>query len=114
MKRTPQRTPPSELAERQETIKKRMANTAKLRKTAIRRCLATSDGKVLLKYLMDQCGYQKSSVQASSTTGEHLENNTQYNEGRRDVYLGLRRHAREDILFDVEIKGDVPDHELLA
>lgn len=112
MKTTMRRLPPDlrdvqAKAEEQLKIKKTLAETA------VRRCLATSDGKVLLKMLMDQCGYQKCSVQASKTTGQHLNENTQYNEGRRDLYISLRKYARDDTLFDVEVKGKVLLHELL-
>ncbi len=90
------------------------ARKAKMIETSIQRCLATKEGKLLMKYLMEQCGYQKGSVQASKSTGEHLDSNTQYNEGRRDLYLALRRLAREDTLIEVEIRGLVSLHELLG
>ena len=72
---------------------------------AIKRACSTADGKILLHYLMTECGYQMNSVQGSSSSGELLENNTLYNEARRDLSLSLRKFQRLDVLVDVEIYG---------
>lgn len=72
---------------------------------AIQRASSTADGKILIHYLMMECGYQKNSVQGSKTTGQFLDENTMYNEGRRDLYLNLRKILKRDILADVEIYG---------
>ena len=72
---------------------------------AIQRACSTADGKILLHYLMVECGYQKNSVQGSKSSGEFLEQNTMYNEGRRDLYLNLRNLLKPVVLVDVEIYG---------
>lgn len=76
---------------------------------AIKRASATADGKILLHYLMTQCGYQRNSVQGSKSSGELLKTNTLYNEGRRDVWLGLRKYLTTEALIKVEIHGILPE-----
>jgi len=74
-------------------------------KAAIQRSFATADGKFLLHYLKEECGYQKNSVHGSVESGEFLDNNTMYNEGRRDLYLSLRKLIRPEVLAAVEVYG---------
>ena len=81
-----------------------LARREKLR-ASIQRAFATADGKMLLHYLKEECGYQKNSVQGSTKSGEFLQNNTMYNEGRRDLYLSLRKLVRPETLASVEVFG---------
>jgi len=72
---------------------------------AIKRACSSPDGKILLHYLMQETGYQKNSVQGSTVSGEFMDNNTMYNEGRRDLYLNLRRILDKETLASVEVYG---------
>ena len=87
-----------EKLDKSEGFRKRFAG-------AIARAGATADGKILIHYLMNECGYQQNSVQGSSVSGELLESNTMYNEGRRDLYLMLRKLQYPETLAAVEIFG---------
>lgn len=66
-------------------------------------------GYKILNFIMnDLCGYQDSSVVRNAATN-HLEVEALvYNEGRRSVYLDLRKLLSSDILKKVEI--DLPIH----
>ena len=66
--------------EKQEKLKKRLM-----------RCLnatfASEEGRVVLHFLMDICGYQKTSITGDPRTGDLQDRGTFYNEARRSVYL---------------------------
>lgn len=84
--------------------KAKLHEQAKLKK-AMCECFATESGKFVLQWLMEQCGYQRPNVVADPSTGEGL-NTTLYNEGRRALYLRLRKNLHRDILAQVEIGLD--------
>lgn len=72
----------------------------------LQRCLnaafASEEGRVALQYLMEICGFQKTSITGDPRTGDLQDRGTFYNEARRAVYLELRKLIRPDILKQVE------------
>lgn len=87
-----------EIAEKQKE-----AESKKLQK-AFCECFATESGKVVLKWLMDQCSYQRPLIAVNPQTGESL-NTTLYAEGRRTLYLRVRKFLHRDILSQIEVDG---------
>lgn len=65
-------------------------------------------GKSVLRYLLNQCGYQSVSTTMNPQSGEINTVATIYNEARRNVYLKIRSFLMEEILRDVEnqLKGE--------
>lgn len=81
--------------------KQKEAEGKKLKK-AFCECFATESGKTVLKWLMDQCSYQRPIIAANPQTGESL-NTTLYTEGRRTLYLRIRKLLHRDILTQTEL-----------
>lgn len=84
--------------------KQKEAEGKKLQK-AFCECFATESGKVVLKWLCDQCSYQRPLIVANPATGESL-NTTLYAEGRRTLYLRMRKMLHRDILAQVEVDSE--------
>jgi len=93
------------IREKKEKVKKDHSEKAEAFRSSMARSLSSPDGQILLSYLMRECGYQKNSVQGCSQSGELLNNNTIYNEARRDLYLRLRGFVPKESLIKVEIYG---------
>lgn len=91
-------------ADRQNEIEKKKRTAALVRKD-LNETFATPCGKRALRYLMDLCGYQQSSVVADPATGDPLANGTIYNAARVNVYLALRKQLHRDIVIPVENDG---------
>ena len=72
---------------------------------------STPAGRRALRYLMDQCGYQKSNVFGDPVTKELLTQSMLFNEARRDIYLGLREYIPTEVLIAVEVRGLGDDQE---
>lgn len=70
----------------------------------IKELCSTESGIAFLVYLKDLSGYQRSSVTMDPNTGELRSEGTMYNEGRRSIYLAVRRLMPESALTKVEIK----------
>lgn len=60
---------------------------------------------------MEASGYQIRSVIQDPETLELNFNSTLYNEGRRSIYIGLRKHLRNETLAKVENGGLAQDGE---
>jgi hypothetical protein len=93
----------AEVKAREISEKQKAAEGKKLQK-AFCECFATESGKIVLKWLMDQCSYQRPLIVANPQTGESL-NTTLYAEGRRTLYLRMRKFLHRDILAQVELGG---------
>lgn len=63
---------------------------------------ATEEGLVVLRHLVDICGYSKSDPVASAQTGEILDRASFYNMTRRGLYCELRKLIKTDILRRAE------------
>jgi hypothetical protein len=72
------------------------------RKAAINRVFTTVDGKVLGKWLLEQCGFFQSNIVV--TNGDISLSLTMYNEARRNIYLELRKFFDSDTLIKLEIE----------
>lgn len=103
----------SKIAAKQLEEKQKLLEQEKI-KRAFCECFATESGKTVLAWLMDQCSYQRPLIVANPATGESL-NTTLYAEGRRTLYLRIRKFLHRDILAQVEndLRGS-SDLELLT
>ncbi len=63
---------------------------------------STEEGLVVLRHLVEICGYDKSDAVASTQTGEILDRATFYNVVRRGLYTELRKLIKTDILRRAE------------
>lgn len=102
--------------ERQQKISKeqeRQAQAALLRKD-MDETFATAHGQRVLRWIMDQCGYQTSLVSVNPTSTEILEKNLIYNHARRNLYLTLRSLIHRNILIPVEHKGLENDVDIFS
>lgn len=98
-----------------EQKRKRQKEDHEKRKRAIAKAacetFATGSGKVFLRWLMKECGYNSPSSVLNAETGDINFNATVHNEARRGVYLRVRGllASRPDILAEVEnnIKGEI-------
>lgn len=89
---------------REETEAKKAADAALLRKD-FNETFASAHGQRVLKYIMDVCGYQRSSTTVDPTTTKIITDNMLYNEARRNLYLSIRSFLKAEILIQVENKG---------
>jgi hypothetical protein len=69
---------------------------------AVDRIFKTADGKLFADWLIKECGAFQNSVVV--TNGEISNRLTIYNEGRRDLYLQLRKMLTTETLIEIEIK----------
>lgn len=105
-----------QLLQKQKDEKAKILEQKKLQK-AFCECFATDSGKVVLKWIMNQCCYQISEVVANPATGEINEKASLYNTIRRTIYIRIRKFLHRDILAQVEIGsegGDGSGEELLT
>lgn len=95
------------LTEQEREIVKKQQEKQEKRKAKLKKCInevfATEDGRVVLQFLMELCGYQKTSIVGDPRTGDLFDRGTFYNEARRAVYLELRRFVRPEILRTIEL-----------
>lgn len=52
----------------------------------------TEEGRRVLRYIMNECGYQSISIVGNPGTGDIHDRGTLYNEARRNLYLDLRKY----------------------
>lgn len=92
-----------------DALKKAEAQLLAMQRYA-RDTFGTTDGKVILRYLHDTAGFTKSSICTDPETGEVQSQATAYHQGRRDVYLELRKLLSKspDILAEVELGVKIP------
>lgn len=66
----------------------------------------TPDGRAVLRYLMRDCGYNKSAVVQDPTTFEINTVSTVWNEAKKDVYERLRNYIDKEELIKIEFTED--------
>ena len=93
----------AEREEKREKIEKDREKQFLERKLAFNRIFATSDGELLGKWLMNECGFLLPSI-LFSREGNILSESTVYNEARRSLYLELRKYLDVDSLINLEIR----------
>ena len=69
---------------------------------------STEEGLVVLRHLVEICGYDKGDPVASIQTGEILDRATFYNIVRRGLYCELRKLIKTDILR----RAEYPEEEV--
>lgn len=67
---------------------------------------ATEEGLVVLRHLVEICGYDKTDVVGDPQSGDVLDRATFYNVVRRGLYVELRKLIKPDILKRVEYPED--------
>lgn len=86
----------------------RKTNAEEYRRVRAALQLACTDPNVqmVLRHVAKLSGFFKSSVVVSPTTSDVAVNSTVYNEGRRSLYLDLRRMLDDESRRIIESKGD--------
>lgn len=109
-----QRLSPQTVEQQKENERIKLREQALL-KQAFCETFATEHGKKVLKWMMEQCSYQRPIIVADPHTGESL-NTTLYAEGRRTLYLRIRNYLHRDILSQVEtgLEGADGSEDLLT
>lgn len=74
---------------------------------ALNRLLATEDGKALVTFLWRESGFAQLSRVIDPKSGDILHGASDYNEGRRSLYLTLRRLADPILLAPVEMDAEI-------
>jgi len=95
--------------EQQEREKAEKRDKAKQIHKDINETFATPSGMRTLRWMMNLCGYQRSSVVVDPTSGEVQINSTVYNEARRVLYLNIRQPIKQSTLRLVENEGLMED-----
>lgn len=67
---------------------------------------STPDGIAVLRYIMKDCGFFKTSTVMNPATFEINTIGTVWNEARRDVYRRLRGFIDKDKLIQIEFEED--------
>lgn len=62
-----------------------------------------AEGKFFLRWLMDQCGYQKISCVLNAAQNEISPIATVHDDARRSIYLELRKYIKPEVLYHVEL-----------
>ncbi len=62
----------------------------------------TADGILVLRHIMEICGYQKISIVGDPVSGDIHDRGTLYNEARRNVYLEIRKYIPSRFLKQIE------------
>lgn len=97
-------------AAKQREAEKKAAELALLKKD-LNEAFTSAAGRRALRWIMEQCGYQRSSTTVDPNSTKILIDNMLYNEARRNLYLTLRQFLHKDILIQVENKGLQQDEE---
>jgi len=96
------------LKQDQKILELKKKNQEEYRKVRAALQLACTDPNVqiVLRHIAKLSGFFKSSVVINVTTNDVALGSTTYNEGRRSLYLDLRRMMTDDARRLVESKGD--------
>lgn len=98
------RLSPEEREKRLAEEQKKAAARARLKRD-LNETFATGPGRRTLRWLMNECGYQRPSTSVDPNSTKILTENVVYNEARRNLYLAIRTFLHPDILIPVENKG---------
>jgi hypothetical protein len=93
-----------QLKEKRKPVEEEEQKEIKKVEEAINRVFTTTDGKLLGKWLIRECGFLLPSTLFKE--GEILPNSTIYNEARRGIYLELRKFFNSDTLINLEINKE--------
>ncbi len=76
------------------------------------RTFSSQEGKRVLKWLLDYCGYSQPLSAYGRESGLVLKENIIHNAALHGLYAQLRKFLQEEILIDVEIRSDVTKSDL--
>lgn len=94
----------------EEMMKARKAAVAKLR-GSVDAVLRTEEGRAVFAYLFHDSLYNQNTTSVHPQTGETLPGATAFNDGRRALYISLRRLASYDLLQAAEELAERPPEE---
>lgn len=66
---------------------------------------STEEGKRVLRWILDECGYHKSCVGGNPALGMDVKDGTLYNAARETIYIELRQLIPHSILKEVEYEN---------
>ena len=95
------RQTPKEKKAKEERIKKQKKKIDDL-KTCYNIAFGSPEGRRVLRDIAKHCGHNQTSLVTSGATGEANPLMTNYNEGRKNLYLTIRSHIRNETLKKVE------------
>ncbi len=91
--------------EKQEKEKQEIENTLfKLRKKDFNVVALTPEGKHLFRFLLDFCHFHRPVLTTNPKTGDINLQTTSYLEGRRSLYLDLRKYIKPKFLKEIEFE----------
>lgn len=105
------RLSPEQVDAKQIELEKKKRQLAQLKKD-FSETFAPAHGKRVLRWIMDQCGYTRSSTSVDPTTTKILTENMLYNESRRNLYLSMRQYLSRDTKIAVENEGMEEDESV--
>ena len=73
---------------------------------------SSAEGKIVLKWLYDFCGYDKSMASTNRKSGEIIPNNIIHNAALHSVWAHMRKFLSRDILISVEISSGSTQSDL--
>ena len=94
--------------QKMEELRRRNHEEYKKVRTALQRASTDANTQIVLRHIAKLSGFFKSSVVISAATNDVALGSTAYNEGRRSLYLDLRRMLTDDARRLIESKGE--DH----
>ena len=85
-----------------------MADRNEETKKAVDVVLGTEEGRLVFAHIFHLCSYNMNSSVVDPRNSEILPSSSAYNDGRRSVYVGLRRLASYDLLKAAEDLAERP------
>jgi hypothetical protein len=99
------------LDQKAEELRKKHQEEYKKAREALNEALKDRNAQIIVRHLAKICGFFQSSVVVDPSTREVNLNSVVYNEGRRSVYLDLRRMMSDDLRRAVESKGETTNDQ---
>lgn len=100
------------LSEQARQVREKIKHDQEKKQLRLIRCMntvfASEEGLVVLRYLVEICGYTKSDAVGSAQTGDILDRATFYNLTRRGLYVEIRKLIKSDILR----RAEYPEEEM--
>lgn len=93
-------------AKKFEELKRRNQEEYKKVRTALQIVSSDVNFQIVLRHIAKLAGFFKSSVVINPTSNEISTGSTVYNEGRRSLYLDLRRMMTDETRRLIESKGE--------
>lgn len=91
-----------------EEKKQRKSEAESRLKGDFARVCATEEGRAVMRFILEQCGFQAFSTCVDPHTNEMQPYNTIYNEGRRNLWLTTRTFIPYESLVQIELPVPTP------